>query len=276
MLHKSIAARYIARIVRERMPIEKCTVALSIASDFGFVELAELATNNLARMVGFDEDTSMWISMAIRESVINAIKHGNKLDPGKRVDVQYTVSSDGLTVRINDQGDGFNPESIPNPLDPENLLKPTGRGIFYMKTFMDEVEYSPRPGGGTIVRLTKWKDPRRGDMLEISQRDIGEVTILDLSGKITISEGTMKFRDSVRKLIEQGRRKLLLNFADVSYIDSSGIGELVSVYTAINNQKGTLKLLNIPKRIGDLLKITKLITVFETFSEETSAMKSFK
>ncbi|MBI4470792.1 MAG: ATP-binding protein, partial [Acidobacteria bacterium] len=137
--------------------VEKGTVGLTIASNFGFVELAEMIANNLARMVGFDEDTTLWIGMAVREGVINAIKHGNKGDDEKQVDIQFSVNSDKITVRIADQGEGFDPAQVPNPLDPENLLKPNGRGIFYMRTFMDEVEYTARPAGGTVVRMMRRK-----------------------------------------------------------------------------------------------------------------------
>jgi len=112
-------------------------------------------------------------------------------------------------------------------------------------------------------------------MFTINQRDAGGVTILDLSGKITIGEGSTRFREAVRRLIEQDKKLVLLNFADVNYVDSSGIGELVSAYTTLNNQGGKLKLLNLPKRIRDLLRITKLLTVFETYEDETTAIQSF-
>jgi len=113
-------------------------------------------------------------------------------------------------------------------------------------------------------------------MFDIRRRDVQDVTILDVSGKITIGEGTMKFREAVRKLIDQGGRKLLLNFAEVTYIDSSGMGELICAYTTLNNQGGTLKLLNLPKRLKDLLKITKLLNIFEVFDDEAAAIKSFE
>ncbi len=112
-------------------------------------------------------------------------------------------------------------------------------------------------------------------MFSITQRDAGGVTILDLGGKITIGEGSMRFRDTVRRLIEQQKKNVLLNFADVSYMDSSGIGELVSAYTTLSNQRGQLKLLKLPQRIRDLLRITKLLTVFETFDDEKMALQSF-
>ncbi|HMG37209.1 MAG TPA: STAS domain-containing protein [Blastocatellia bacterium] len=112
--------------------------------------------------------------------------------------------------------------------------------------------------------------------LVIKDRQVGEVTILDLSGKITIGEGSVQLRETVRKMLDEGRKKLLLNLGDVSYVDSSGIGELVSSYTTTNNNGGQLKLLNQTKKIQDLLTITKLLTVFETFDDESAAVASFK
>jgi anti-sigma B factor antagonist len=111
--------------------------------------------------------------------------------------------------------------------------------------------------------------------LTINQRTVGDVSILDLGGKITIGAGNVQLRDAVRKLIENGNKKILLNLGDVSYVDSSGIGELVSSFTTTSNAGGSLKLLNLTKKIQDLLAITKLLTVFETFTSEEEALKSF-
>jgi anti-sigma B factor antagonist len=112
--------------------------------------------------------------------------------------------------------------------------------------------------------------------LNIKERQNGDVTILDLSGKITIGEGSVQLREAVRGLLDNGKKKILLNLGDVSYVDSSGIGELVSSYTTTNNQGGQLKLLNLTKKIQDLLMITKLLTVFETHDNEEAAVASFK
>ncbi len=112
--------------------------------------------------------------------------------------------------------------------------------------------------------------------LNIKERQAGDVAILDLSGKITIGEGSVQLREAVRRLLDEGKKKILLNLGDVSYVDSSGIGELVSSYTTTNNQGGQLKLLNLTKKIQDLLMITKLLTVFETFDNEADAVASFK
>ena len=112
-------------------------------------------------------------------------------------------------------------------------------------------------------------------MFSISERTAGDITILDLSGKITIGEGSVQLREKVRQLLNEGKKKILLNLGDVSYVDSSGIGELVSSYTTTRNQGGQLKLLNLTKKIQDLLSITKLLTVFETFEAERAALDSY-
>src|SRR4051794_9202986 len=111
--------------------------------------------------------------------------------------------------------------------------------------------------------------------LTISERQAGDVTVLDLSGRITIGEGSVKLRETVRGLLEGGKKQILINLGKVDYVDSSGIGELVSCYTTTRNQQGQLKLLNLTKKIKDLLQITKLLTVFETFEDEGEALKSF-
>jgi anti-sigma B factor antagonist len=112
--------------------------------------------------------------------------------------------------------------------------------------------------------------------LSITERQAGDVTVLDLSGKITIGEGSVQLRETVRQLLEAGKKKILLNLGDVSYVDSSGIGELVSSYSTTNKNEGQLKLLNLTKKIQDLLAITKLLTVFEIHESEESALASFK
>jgi anti-sigma B factor antagonist len=111
--------------------------------------------------------------------------------------------------------------------------------------------------------------------MKVSTRQVDGVTILDLSGRITLGEGSVQLRDAVRDLLTKGQKQILLNLADVNYIDSSGIGELVSAYTTGRNQGGELKLLNLTKKVHDLLQITKLYTVFDVKDDEASAIASF-
>ena len=111
--------------------------------------------------------------------------------------------------------------------------------------------------------------------MKVTTRQVDGVTILDLSGRITLGEGSVQLRDAVRDLLTKGQKHILLNLGDVNYIDSSGIGELVSAYTTARNQGGELKLLNLTKKVHDLLQITKLYTVFDVKDDEASAIKSF-
>ena len=112
--------------------------------------------------------------------------------------------------------------------------------------------------------------------LNIRERQAGDVTVLDMDGRITIGEGSVALRSAVRRLLEEGKHKILLNLAGVGYIDSSGIGELVSSYTTINKVGGQLKLLSLTQKLQDLLTITKLLTVFDVYDTEAEALSSYK
>ena len=111
--------------------------------------------------------------------------------------------------------------------------------------------------------------------VKLTTRQVGDVTVIDAVGRITLGEGSSTFRDTLRDLVSKGHKKLLLNLAEVSYIDSSGIGELVSGFTTVTNQGGRLKLVGLTKRVKDLLQITKLYTVFEVYDDEAEAVRSF-
>jgi len=135
------------------------TVRLQIHSTFDMVDFVQVVSDRVGQLAGMDEDTVHWIGVAVRESVINAIKHGNREDADKLVTVEFTFTPvarpDELIVRVLDQGEGFDPEDLANPLDPENLLKSSGRGIFFMRSFMDDVVLRRASEGGMEVRMVK-------------------------------------------------------------------------------------------------------------------------
>ena len=112
--------------------------------------------------------------------------------------------------------------------------------------------------------------------LTIASREVDGVTVLDLSGRITLGEGSVQLREAVRDLISKGSRNILLNMGDVNYIDSSGLGELVSAFTTAKNQGASVKLLNLTKKVKDVLQLTKLYTVFDVYEDEASGIKAFK
>ena len=134
------------------------TVRIQIHSNFEMLDLVQIASDHIGQMAGLDEDSVHWISVAVRESVINAIKHGNQHDQSKMVHVDFrsTDQPDGeLVISVCDEGEGFEPEEVADPLAPENMLKSSGRGIFLMRSFMDDVALRKRPEGGMEVRMTK-------------------------------------------------------------------------------------------------------------------------
>jgi serine/threonine-protein kinase RsbW len=137
-------------------------IRLEFSSAFEMLDFVQVVSDHLARGVGLDEDSLHWVSVAIRESVINAIKHGNKSDAAKHVFVEFETATDvvpQLAIRVRDQGEGFDPDTVANPLDPENLLKSSGRGIFLIRNFMDDVRLQRAPEGGMEIRMVKRVQP---------------------------------------------------------------------------------------------------------------------
>jgi serine/threonine-protein kinase RsbW len=134
-------------------------VRLQIPSLFDMLDLVQVLSDRMGQMASMDEDSVHWIGVAVRECVINAIKHGNREHPAKVVTVEFAFTpSDApreLVVRVRDQGEGFDPDEVANPLDPENILKSSGRGIFFMRSFMDDVRLERAPEGGMEVRMVK-------------------------------------------------------------------------------------------------------------------------
>jgi serine/threonine-protein kinase RsbW len=134
------------------------SVRLEFSSAFEMLDFVQLVSDHIGRDVGLDDDAIHWLGVAIRESVINAIKHGNQSDSSKHVFVEFEAHERAvpeLMVRVRDEGAGFDPEAVADPLAPENLLKGSGRGIFLIRQFMDDVQLQRAPEGGMEIRMTK-------------------------------------------------------------------------------------------------------------------------
>jgi len=135
------------------------TVRLDFGSTFEILDFVQVVCDHVGRLSGLDDDSVHWVGVAVRESVINAIKHGNALNESKRVYVEFTPIASGplpgLSVRVRDEGAGFDPEGLADPLAPDNLLKSSGRGIFLIRSFMDHVDLRPAPEGGMEVVMVK-------------------------------------------------------------------------------------------------------------------------
>ena len=136
-----------------------CLLRLRIRSVFDMLDLVQVVSDHVAHLAGLDEDSVHWMGVAVRESVINAIKHGNRSDQQKPVEIEFAFvpanAPAELVIRVCDEGPGFDPELVADPLAPENMLRSSGRGIFFMRSFMDDVVMRRRPEGGMEVRLVK-------------------------------------------------------------------------------------------------------------------------
>ena len=135
------------------------TVRLDFHSSLTMLDFVQTVSDHIARMVGLDDDSVHWVGVAVRESVINAIKHGNREDRHKHVTVEFTLrprpEPQEFVVSVLDEGQGFDPDELADPLAPENVLRSSGRGIFFMRSFMDDVRIERRPEGGMAVRMSK-------------------------------------------------------------------------------------------------------------------------
>ncbi len=136
----------------------KLQASLVLGSRFENIEVAERALVDLCKRAGCAEDEEYWLVTALREAVANAVRHGNRRDPERLVRIAYLIDDSTITIRVEDEGEGFDPADIPDPTAPENLLRPSGRGIFYMRQFMNQVDFSPTAAGGTAVVMVKDKD----------------------------------------------------------------------------------------------------------------------
>lgn len=133
---------------------------LAIGSRFENIELVQVVLKDRLRQLGMDEDTQHWVDLAVREALANAIKHGNVQRPEKQVHVDLDIEGDEVVIRVEDEGAGFDPEQVADPLDRDNLVRKNGRGILFMKKFMDRIHYGSGPGGGTVVTLRKRVGPK--------------------------------------------------------------------------------------------------------------------
>ena len=261
--------------------VRKRRLHVILESKVESADLAESLVNEFSEKE-YGEQERHEISLALREAMVNAMLHGNRFDACKKVYLSAEWGSLGLLISIRDEGNGCEPESVPDPLESGNLLRESGRGMLLVRACMDEVTWRRCPAGGMELIMTKRLAKHRAKTheesrikLKASNRQVADVTVIDLSGRLVLGDESKMLRDTLKNLAGQGQNKILLNLADVSYIDSSGLGALVGGYTTFASHHGQVKLLNLTKSIHDLLRITKLLTIFEVHSDEAAAINSF-
>lgn len=137
------------------MTLAEKVVEITIASSLDLIDIATLTADHMSKLCGFDDEEQYRINLAVRESIANAIEHGNKYNLEKNVELSFRLTEATLSIAVRDYGAGFDPAELPDPLDPENLLNPAGRGILYMRSFMDEVELIRHTGGGMQITMVK-------------------------------------------------------------------------------------------------------------------------
>lgn len=155
----SLSPNWLGRVLEERGCVvnssNKGDVELCFESDIAYLDLVQDVSDSVSRMLGFDTDALYWIGLSVREAVTNAIQHGNRNDKSKRVVLIFGFCQDRLVITVRDEGSGISEEEIPDPLDPDNLLKPGGRGIFFVRSFMDTVRFNRPPEGGHELIMEK-------------------------------------------------------------------------------------------------------------------------
>ncbi|PCC75320.1 anti-anti-sigma factor [Nannocystis exedens] len=248
------------------------------------VESASQAVKGFLRRIGVDDDACWRTEAAVREAVANAIVHGNREDPGKQVGVAVELGGGRLVVRVHDEGPGWDGKRLADPRDTTRRLEPRGRGVFLMRHFMDEVVHDRRAGGGTTVTMsTRLQDPARPPRgaydpepreagMTLTSRRHGDASVFEAVGKITIGAGAVRLREEVLAALEGGARNVVIDMGRVTAIDSSGIGALVSAYSATANGGGRLALCRVPPKVLEILHITQLSGVFELFPGEREAV----
>ncbi|MCX5214211.1 anti-sigma factor antagonist [Kitasatospora sp. NBC_00240] len=257
---------------------------LTISRDDPDLGRVEEEIGGLLSTLPLAPDAHHQVITAVLEAVSNAVRHGRRSGGLGSVLLEAEVADGHVVVTVTDDGPGFDPGACPDPRTPERLLLPGGRGVFLMHHLMDGVDFAFPPDGGTRVTLRKSILATHGSdggtsegepLMQISTRKSGDVTVLDFKGRITIGVGDVALRSAVREALESGATKILLNLADVTAIDSSGVGELVSCYTTTNHRGAKLALLNLPPKVQDILYITQLISVFNVYDNEDEAVQGF-
>ncbi|WP_329493880.1 anti-sigma factor antagonist [Kitasatospora herbaricolor] len=254
---------------------------LTISRDDPDLGRVEEEVGGLLATLPLAPDAHHQVITAVLEAVSNAVRHGRRSGGLGSVLLEAGVADGHVVVTVTDDGPGFDPGACPDPRAPERLLLPGGRGVFLMHHLMDGVDFAFPPAGGTRVTLRKSilathgsdGGPSEGDLpMTVSTRTSGDVTIIDFKGRITIGVGDVALRSAVHEALDGGATKILLNLADVTTIDSSGVGELVGSYTTTNNRGAKLALLNLPPKVRDILHITQLISVFNVYDTEDEAL----
>lgn len=218
-----------------------------------------------------DEYMVFNIKLALQEAVINAVEHGNKMQSDLLVQVDIVADPQRLTIEVTDQGKGFEYKTIPNPIEPQNLEKLRGRGIFLIRHVMDKIEFVNK---GRTIRMIKYLKKGRRVRMRSRVEKINGVAVLLLEGEINVTN-SMKLREAFIKIVNEGLNKALVDFEKVTFIDSSGLAVLIEMVKLFKEKNGKLALSNVNKQIRGIFEITKVHKLIDIYESRQTALKAF-
>lgn len=217
-----------------------------------------------------DEYTVFNIKLALQEAVMNAAEHGNKMHSDLLVRVDIAADNQRLVIQVTNQGKGFDYKTLPNPTKPENIEKLRGRGIFLIRHAMNKIEFVNK---GRTIRMIKYlkKRPRAKMLAQVEK--INAVTVLALDGEINVTN-SMKLREVLIKITKEGLNKVLVDFAKVAFIDSSGLAVLIEMFQLLKEKGGKLVLCNVNKKIRGIFEITKVHKLIAIYENREAALRA--
>jgi serine/threonine-protein kinase RsbW len=218
-----------------------------------------------------DEDVIFSVKLCLHEAVINAVEHGNKLDSRLTVTVVIAIEKNMLIAEVTDRGEGFDFKKIPDPTSQENMFKPEGRGIFLIRHLMDKVSFLNK---GRTVKMVKILQKRRRVKVDILMEKINDVIIVVLEGEINVSNAN-ETKSKFAKLLQDGERKILVDFEKVVFIDSSGLAILIEMVQRLGKVNGKLRLCNVNRKIKGIFEIVKIHKLISIYDNRQAALEDF-
>ena len=251
-------------------------VVLEIPSDMAFLKMAQDFSDRAFTTLRLEEREKMAFSLVVSELATNAICHGNGGDADKKIKLIFELHDNRLILRVQDEGAGFDLEAVKLREQTPNLSENHGRGIFLVDSYMDSIASSRAPGCfEVIVSKARQLEKQGAHSMNIEARKLDNATIVDAEGKLDATS-TPAIKECIKSLMEEGRTQILLNLEKVPFVNSTGLGALVGILKDLRGHKGILKLLNLQPYVQELFEVTQLVKVFEIFTDEDTAVKSFE
>lgn len=216
-------------------------------------------------------DTVFSLRTALQEAVVNAVRHGNRENPKKYVEIVFRINGAALEIEVNDEGNGFDHQALPDPRQKDQILKLGGKGVFLMRKFMDQVDFI---GNGNQVKMLKKITPQEVAKMNDSREVINDLVIYKTAEEIN-ANNCVKLRKAFDQIVGQGYKKVIVDLSLVEYIDSAGLATLIELFQRLQKSQGVLKICGLSDKIKKIFEIAKLDTIFTIYSDQASAKEGF-